>query len=134
METVSNCDTTTEFSTMSRKPTNEELEEIAKLILDWCKSEGCDLVREFTFEKITQGDIVDIMGSEEDLDPGQFVFDMFFDSYTWSLISKDDLSKEKENLIFDKPYEEFGKFLIENLRKKYPVQSEKTSLASPIQE
>jgi len=28
----------------------------------------------------------------------------------------------------------FGKFLIENLRKKYPVQNEKTSLAFPNEE
>ena len=30
----------------------------------------------------------------------------------------DDLSKEKENLILDKPYEELGEVLIENLKKK----------------
>lgn len=61
-------------------------------------------MNEFTFEKITQGDIDNIMGLEENLDPGQFVFDMFIDSYTWSLISEDDLSEGKKNLMLYTPY------------------------------
>ena len=77
------------------KPTIEELEKIAQLILDWCKSKGYILVNEFTFEERTQEDIVNIMGLKENLDPGQFVFDMFFDSYTWSLISEDDLGRKR---------------------------------------